>query len=76
MCSSYYDTLKDQKALPIVHGYKLFNVIVQANYTVALSWFVRIAYQGGIYHSTITIYKCPPLMYNSNEPLYAIVYLQ
>ena len=29
-----------------IHGYKLFDVIVQATYTIALSWFIELYAQG------------------------------
>ena len=43
--------------------------IVQATYTIALSWFIELHAQG----SFTSRFKRPPLVYNSNKPLKAIV---
>ena len=32
-----------------IHGYKLFDVIVQATYTIALSWFIYCTYYIELY---------------------------
>ena len=51
-----------------IHGYKLFDVIVQATYTIVLLWFIRIARSEAAFKpfGFASWFKRPPLAYNSS----------
>ena len=60
-----------REVIPWVAIYKVLVYIVQATYTIALSWFIELHARGAVFKPLgfASWFKHPPLAYNSNKPL-------